>query len=91
MIARTYRGCFFIILMKEVFIACTLLWIPFIILGIATFIKILRKEPNSHKEDFNPFEESNMLIRHAIDSYREMMKKKERTIRENSDSFHSKP
>ena len=55
MIARTYRGCFYIILMKEVFIACTLLWIPFIILGIATFIKILRKEPNSHKEDFNPF------------------------------------
>lgn len=51
MIARTYRGCFYITLMKEVFIACTLLWIPFIILGIAAFIKILRKEPNSHKED----------------------------------------
>lgn len=77
--------------MKEVFISCTLLWIPFIILGIAAFIKILRKEPNSHKEDFNPFEESNKLIQHAIDSCREMMEEKERIVRENSDSFHSKP
>lgn len=77
--------------MKEVFIACTLLWIPFIILGIATFIKILRKEPNSHKDDFNPFEESNKLIRHAIDLHREMMEEKERAIRETPDSFHPKP
>lgn len=91
MIARTYYGCFNITLMKEVFIACTLLWIPFIILGIAAFIKILRKEPNSHNDDFNPFEESNKLIRHGIDLYREMMEEKERTVRENSDSFHSKP
>lgn len=76
--------------MKEVFIACTLLWIPFILLGIAAFIKILRKESSSHKEDFNPFEESNKLIRHGIDLYREMMEEKESTVRESSDPFHSK-
>lgn len=77
--------------MKEVFIACTLLWIPFIILGIAAFIKILRKEPNSHKEDFNPFEESNKFIRHAIDSYREIMEEKERTVRERANFLQSNP
>lgn len=91
MIARTYCGCFNVTLMKEVFIASMLLWIPFIMLGIVAFIKILRKEFNSHKEDFNPFEESNKLIQHAINSYCEMMEEKERIVRENSDSFHSKP
>ena len=87
MIARTYCGCFNFILMKEVFIACTLLWIPFILLGIAAFIKILRWNNESRKDKSNPFEESDKFIEQTKESFFEFLEEKESIIRERADLF----
>lgn len=77
--------------MNEVFIACTIIGIPFIILGICAFVKYLHQklEPDK-KEVTNPFEESDMFIEHAKESYFEMMVEKERIGRERANSSKSK-
>lgn len=69
--------------MNEVFIACTIIWIPFIVLGICAFVKYLCRKPESEKKKvINPFEESDKLIEHAKESYFEIMEEKNHTGRE---------
>ncbi len=76
--------------MNEVFIACTIIWIPFIVLGICAFVKYLHSKPESDKKEvINPFEESDKLVEHAKESYFEMMEKKNRTGRERANSSKS--
>lgn len=76
--------------MKEVFISCTIIWIPFIVLGICAFVKYLRRKPEHDKmEMINPFEESDKLIEHAMESYFEIMEGKECISRECSNSSKS--
>lgn len=76
--------------MNEAFIACTIIWIPFIVLGICAFVKYLHRKPESDKKEvINPFEESDKLVEHAKESYFEMMEKKNRTGRERANSSKS--
>ena len=59
--------------MNEVFIACTIVWLPFIVLGLCAFVQYLRLKPERDKmEVINPFKESDKLIEHAKESYFEM-------------------
>lgn len=35
--------------MNEVFIACTIVWLPFIVLGLCAFVQYLRLKPERDK------------------------------------------
>lgn len=76
--------------MNEVFIACTIICLPFIVLGICAFVKYLHWKPEAGKKEvINPFEESDKLIEHAKESYFDMMEEKERIGRERANSSES--
>lgn len=66
------------LIMNEVFIACTIVWLPFIVLGLCAFVQYLRLKPERDKmEVINPFKESDKLIEHAKESYFEIMEEKD--------------
>lgn len=56
---------------------------------IKNIVMAIMGENVHHQEIINPFEESDKLIDHAKESYLEILKEKERTVRERTYSLQS--